>query len=218
MEDDMRKFIRQTANAATVPVNLETNFAAALRAEIGALSADPDLFVGCNMGPASKFPDIKGKSEFEAIEAMVGWFNANFEDPAEATPYDSAEGGYQYIWGGPCDANEELEQAFYDALGKAFDEATAAKLIRAAVAEVEKDGYDWVPSQSRMQSEEPADELVAAKLKLKAVLDTVLDDIHCHEDREPPTHAQFNIAAVVRVLRALYELQRKNQFHRSALK
>ena len=39
-------------------------------------------------------------------ELMIEWFNQNFEDPAERTPYESAEGGYQWIWGGPYDARE----------------------------------------------------------------------------------------------------------------
>ncbi|MET3972872.1 hypothetical protein ABIB94_007871 [Bradyrhizobium sp. JR7.2] len=34
-------------------------------------------------------------------EVMIQWFSANYEDPAVSTPYESAEGGYQYIWGGP---------------------------------------------------------------------------------------------------------------------
>jgi hypothetical protein len=46
------------------------------------------------------------------VAVMRKWFYANFEDPAESTPYDSAEGGYQYIWGGPFDAHEELEGEF----------------------------------------------------------------------------------------------------------
>lgn len=39
-------------------------------------------------------------SEEEQIDTMVGWFNRMFEDPANSTPYQSAEGGYLYIWGG----------------------------------------------------------------------------------------------------------------------
>lgn len=45
-------------------------------------------------------------------EQMEVWFRANFEDPAERTPYDSAEGGYLWIWGGPYDAEEELQSQF----------------------------------------------------------------------------------------------------------
>ena len=43
---------------------------------------------------------------------MKTWFFENYEDPVENTPYDSGEGGYQYIWGGPFDAREELETEF----------------------------------------------------------------------------------------------------------
>ena len=34
----------------------------------------------------------------EKLELMIGWFHLNFEDPAQSTPYESAEGGYQWIW------------------------------------------------------------------------------------------------------------------------
>lgn len=40
------------------------------------------------------------------------WFFYMYEDPASQTPYESAEGGYQYIWGGPFEAREEIEAKF----------------------------------------------------------------------------------------------------------
>jgi AcrR family transcriptional regulator len=43
---------------------------------------------------------------------MRTWFLERYENPEESTPYDSEEGGYVYIWGGPCDAWEELEAEF----------------------------------------------------------------------------------------------------------
>jgi|HubBroStandDraft_6_1064221.scaffolds.fasta_scaffold164661_3 hypothetical protein len=58
-------------------------------------------------------------------ELMRLWFLQNFEDPAENTPYESAEGGYQYIWGGPYDTREELENKFSGiAPGSLIDEVT----------------------------------------------------------------------------------------------
>lgn len=45
-------------------------------------------------------------------ERMIAWFRENYTDPAEICPYESAEGGYEYIWGGPYDAYEELESKF----------------------------------------------------------------------------------------------------------
>ncbi|MBZ9780881.1 hypothetical protein K9857_04865 [Pseudomonas sp. REP124] len=46
------------------------------------------------------------------IEAMRLWFYARFEDPANCTPYDSGEGGYQFIFGGPYDPNDEIQERF----------------------------------------------------------------------------------------------------------
>lgn len=46
------------------------------------------------------------------IEAMRQWFYARFEDPANCTPYESREGGYQFIYGGPHDPNEEIQERF----------------------------------------------------------------------------------------------------------
>ena len=44
------------------------------------------------------------------LDAMRTWFYANYEDPAECTPYESAEGGYIYIWGGPYEPEEKLQE------------------------------------------------------------------------------------------------------------
>ncbi len=46
------------------------------------------------------------------LDVMRKWFHANYEDPVENTPYESAEGGYIYIWGGPYEPFEELEAEF----------------------------------------------------------------------------------------------------------
>jgi hypothetical protein len=94
-----------------------------------------------DMGPVSAVPNLRGIEFDDAVDAIVDWFFANFEDPAESTPYQSAEGGYIYIWGGPCDAREEI-----DAMFASIDE----KVIDAAVERIELDGYEWAPSQSRM--------------------------------------------------------------------
>ncbi|MGO7919425.1 hypothetical protein ACC755_09675 [Rhizobium ruizarguesonis] len=69
---------------------------------------------------------------------MVEWFFDNFEDPAEKTPHASSDGGYQYIWGGPYDASEELYSHFGDVANE--------ELIQAAVDQVQEDGlFDWAP-------------------------------------------------------------------------
>ena len=48
------------------------------------------------------------------------WFLANYEDPVKSTPYDGAEGGYQYQCGGRYSAREELMRRFYAGLETRF--------------------------------------------------------------------------------------------------
>ena len=43
---------------------------------------------------------------------MSVWFHQRYRDPVECCPYESAEGGYQFIYGGPYDPREELEEEF----------------------------------------------------------------------------------------------------------
>lgn len=50
----------------------------------------------------------------EAAEEMLAWFRHHYEDPVENCPHESAEGGYQFIYGGPYDAQEELEAQYGD--------------------------------------------------------------------------------------------------------
>ncbi|MGR4844944.1 hypothetical protein ACIPSK_20395 [Rhizobium sp. LARHSG275] len=77
-------------------------------------------------------------SRVRKIASMVEWFFDNFEDPAEKTPHASSDGGYQYIWGGPYDASEELYSHFGD--------VATEELIQAAVDEVQRDGlFEWAP-------------------------------------------------------------------------
>ena len=96
-------------------------------------------FPEADVGPPTACPDICGLDDDAAAEAMIAWFRENFEDPAESTPYD---GGYVYIWGGPYEARDELEDAF----GKIASE----RALEIAVDEVEGDGWEWAPSGQRI--------------------------------------------------------------------
>lgn len=72
-------------------------------------------------------------------ELMLEWFAANYEDPAERTPYESAEGGYQWIWGGPYDAEEEIRSQ--------FEGFVSERLMLEVVDEIQKDGlFEWAPT------------------------------------------------------------------------
>lgn len=96
--------------------------------------------------------DEDGDSEAEdpRVQVLLDWFGEHYEDPAERTPYVTAEGGYQYIYGGPYDAGEVLAENFPNE-----DEA----VIRAAVAAIEADGLtDWTRTpqpEDYGQDEEP---------------------------------------------------------------
>lgn len=88
--------------------------------------------------------DLAGLTESQQHEIMVRWFHENYENPAERTPYESAEGGYIWIWGGPYDAREEIDEYFHE---YAIDSA-----IDSAVDEIQQDGlFEWAPA------EEPGD-------------------------------------------------------------
>lgn len=91
--------------------------------------------------------DFVGRSIEESVELIKDWFFENFEDPVVMTPYESREGGYQYIWGGPYNTRDIIENVFADV---ASDE-----LLKAAIDELENDGVEWVPNSNRRQ---PPDE------------------------------------------------------------
>lgn len=99
-----------------------------------------------NVQATSPAPDISKLDTVAAVKAMIEWFFHNFEDPAEETPYESAEGGYQWIWGGPYDAREELVDAFPDA---------PEVVLNMAIADVEEEGWEWAPSGRRIQEVAP---------------------------------------------------------------
>jgi len=71
------------------------------------------------------------------IDIMREWFLNNYENPAENTPYESAEGGYIYIWGGPYDADEVLNEEFLGII----EEETINELVK----ELENDSFEWAP-------------------------------------------------------------------------
>lgn len=56
--------------------------------------------------------DLRRAGPDTQLDVMRNWFHANYEDPVQNTPYESAEGGYIYIWGGPYEPSEELEDEF----------------------------------------------------------------------------------------------------------
>lgn len=62
------------------------------------------------------------------LEVMRNWFFSIYEDPVENTPYDSSEGGYIYIHGGPYEAIEEIEREFGGVVHEEIIHALASEL------------------------------------------------------------------------------------------
>lgn len=77
----------------------------------------------------------------QQVELMVEWFGERYEDPAQRTPYNSREGGYLWIHGGPYDADEEVQSEFSD--------VAEFEVMQRAVEEITSDGlYEWAPVAS----------------------------------------------------------------------
>ena len=73
----------------------------------------------------------------EQLKHLLHWFHRNFEDPANETPHDSEE-GYQFIWGGPYDAAEELNEE--------FEGVVPDDVLEEAIANVQRAGHwEWAP-------------------------------------------------------------------------
>ncbi len=63
--------------------------------------------------PVEVDDDWLAKAENEdQVRAMRAWFLARYEDPALETPYNSREGGYLYIHGGPFEPGDVLNHRF----------------------------------------------------------------------------------------------------------
>ncbi|WP_226562509.1 hypothetical protein [Salipiger thiooxidans] len=85
---------------------------------------------------------LKRLGRKKQVEHMVHWFHGMFEDPQNEMPYadkeDPGDSPYRYPWGGPYDANEQLQDEFSDVVP--FD------VIQEAVQEVQSDGtLEWAP-------------------------------------------------------------------------
>ncbi|WP_158150181.1 hypothetical protein [Pantoea agglomerans] len=78
---------------------------------------------------------LEYNSKDNQIMAMRNWFFQNYEDPVHACPYNSREGGYAYIFGGPYDADEELQ-------GK-FGGFVRDDIIQELADELQSEGIEW---------------------------------------------------------------------------
>jgi len=73
----------------------------------------------------------------QLVTLLTDWFLAQYENPVESCPYESAEGGYQWIWGGPYDALEELEAVWGSVCTEGF------LSVVATIIEEREDCHMW---------------------------------------------------------------------------
>lgn len=79
--------------------------------------------------------ELKTASKEVQLAVMKEWFFHFFENPAENTPYETKEGGYIYLWGGPYDAKEELQAEFSEIVSK--------DVVEELIEELESESPDW---------------------------------------------------------------------------
>ena len=119
---------------------------------------------------------LKDASEEDQIEAMRQWFHARYEDPANETPYSSQEGGYQFVWGGPYDPNDEIQERFggdvpYEVMEKLIHELWSE--AGDEWAPIEHEGVDYFEDFS-LRVVDRADPIRLLELRLKQI-DAVLN-------------------------------------------
>lgn len=66
---------------------------------------------------------------------VVSWFRERYKDPADGVPYNSREGGYLYVNGGPYEASDILAEAFENA---------PPPVIEVALEELDAESSEWV--------------------------------------------------------------------------
>tara|TARA_B100001971_G_C18244874_1_gene573527 strand:- start:243 stop:1634 length:1392 start_codon:yes stop_codon:yes gene_type:complete len=93
--------------------------------------------------PSEEIDDHENGSEpFDRVAAadeMEEWFRENYEDPANSLPYESREGGYQWIYGGPETPLDALQDGFAEQFPLDLIEEVATRITA-------KSGiWDWTP-------------------------------------------------------------------------
>lgn len=104
----------------------------------------------------TEWEELLEKPPDEQRAVMEEWFRARFEDPAERMPYDSGEGGYIWIWGGPYDAGDEL-------FGE-FGEYVPTEVIERLVSDLNDESFLWAPVASADDYDFELDERVRSNL------------------------------------------------------
>lgn len=113
------------------------------------MAIDTSAWGGIQLDNPSPPPeDFEGLAVDEAVELITEWFLQNFERPEESTPRD--EGDWVYIWGGPYEHRDIIE----DLLRGVAPDA----IIEAAIDALDGHQTEWVPNSSRVQPPEEDDD------------------------------------------------------------
>lgn len=113
--------------------------------------------------------DLNERSIEEQIDEMEEWFRSRFEDPAMRTPYESAEGGYQWIWGGPYDAREQLESEF----GHIY----ASEAIDSLADKLSSECPEWAPTERPGDYDDEWFESISGNVLSRFTLDQDLNGV-----------------------------------------
>ena len=103
------------------------------------------------------------------LEVMEEWFRSVFEDPAERTPYESREGGYIWIWGGPHNAADELSEEFSGIVPDDVIDELAEKLSEECL--------EWAPTERPGDYDEGLFEAISSNVLARQSLDIAVATI-----------------------------------------
>lgn len=149
-----------------------------------------------NTNPVSIDELKDGGTEFQ-VEVMRDWFTSKYEDPAQHTPYESKEGGYIYIWGGPYDAREEIEEEFAGIVSEdAIDEL---------VSELEALSHEWTGKPSSDSYDDYFYDVISANTEFHGTLTENLNNIRKLFNNDIPDELSnlLNMMLFVNVITAL---------------
>lgn len=146
--------------------------------------------------------DLKSLDKKDRIEKMTEWFFSMFEDPQNETPYaidKESPYNYEYIWGGPYDASEELWDNFSDQASESEIEA-AVEIVQ------DRDGiHEWAPSSNHRDMRRRDEEAIAEREEELPSLDFLRQQIT--DGVKPKFGSTDEVEARTQLLTVLEELK-----------
>lgn len=134
-------------------------------------------------------------STYQKKRYLIDWFHHYYWDPANDLAYESREGGYQWIYGGPYEALEVLSDE--------FGSDVEHELIELAVEEIERDGLtEWSPSPNHEAQEREHDEENYDEWLIQSVANLPRDTIITVNNREAEREKRDKIVSVTREILA----------------